>query len=330
MSERIDISAFDEERFFTHLRETAAALGAGFDEAKVRTSLEVFAREFHTCHLQIKTTAKPGSGLHYRYYNTGASDQARRAQEAGLLESRLSPLLSVHEELLASCPGSTRVGLDFDAGFGVVKLWSLTGGVPMGELCHRVPSIPESIRASLGLLGRFGLERSFCAATDFQRRSMSIYFHWDMERRTEAWLQAFAREAGGEVPSSSTCHDILSTQCNWGCISTTFSWNQPGVRRWAAYSFDVPYGRSETGLHLPRLDDRLQVLLRAPTLNRQPYYILAWSFGPVGSYLKLEKDYARDGGYLMSRDTGVDLARDRVHISLPRSAALGSSPVHGS
>jgi hypothetical protein len=286
----------------------------------VRKTLEVFAPEFHASPVQLKTTTKPNDGLFYRYFYLGPIDHAPRAREAGLLESGNHPVLTLQEEILATCPGSSRGGLDFDTNFGLAKLWTFThAATSVEELCRHVSAIPASVRAHLELFRHFGLERLSGVASDFRHHGMSLYFHWDLEFRTESWLRAFGQAVGGEVPSTSTCYDILATQRNFGALATTFTWDRPELLRWAPYSFEVPYDEPDEDMHRPALPPRLQVLHRAPTLNPQPQYNVSWSFGRAGAYMKLEKSYARDARYGMRRDTGADLSRDPARaIPLPR------------
>jgi hypothetical protein len=47
---------------------------------------------------------------------------------------------------------------------------------------------------------------------------------------------------------------------------------------------------------------------QAPTLNRSPQFNAAWSFGRAGFYTKLEKSYAKDADYFLTREMGGDLS----------------------
>ena len=320
--ELIDSRPFEKEQFIADMREITKALGAGFKENTLRAALEAFGPEFHQRPVQLKATSKPGDGLYYRILDSERIDRTAHAREAGLIGFENHPLLTLQGELLATCPGSFSAGVDFDAGFGLAKAWSFTACTPIESLCQRVPSLPASVRAHVDLLRRFGLGITCFVSSDFQKRSTNVYFNWDMELRSEEWLQSFARATGTKVPSSSLCYDILATQTNYGCIAATFSWDSPELHRWATYAPEVPYDEPDSGIHLPFLGPRLEVLHHAPTLNAHPQYILSWAFGKTDWYLKLERGYARDVSYFLRYKMEVDISRDKTHsIVLPRLKA---------
>jgi hypothetical protein len=322
--ELIDRRPFEKEQFISDMRETAQALGAGFKEDTLHAALEAFGPEFHQCPVQLKATSRPGDGLYYRILDSERIDRTAHARAAGLIGFNNHPLLTLQGELLATCPGSFSAGVDFDAGFGLAKAWSFTAGTPIESLCQRVPSLPASVRAHVDLLRRFGMGMTTFVASDFQRRTTNVYFDWDMELRSEEWLQSFARATGTEVPSSSLCYDILATQLNTGCIAVTFSWDSQELNRWTTYAPDVPYEEPESGVHLPSLGPRLEVLRHAPTLNARPQYNLSWAFAETGWYLKLERGYARDVSHFMRSKMGLDIFRDKtLSIVLPRRKVAG-------
>ncbi|WP_224245697.1 aromatic prenyltransferase [Hyalangium gracile] len=317
--ELIDTQSFEEEQFITDMRQLTRGLGAGFKEDTIRAALKAFRTEFHERPVQFKATTKPGDGLYYRILDSEPINRTAVAREAGLVGPEHPQLLTLQSQILDTCPGSFSAGLDFDAGFGMAKAWSFTGCTPIERLCQRVPSLPDSVRNAQGLLRHFGLDTTYFVSSDFQHHTTNVYFGWDMELRTEQWLQSFAHAMGSVTPSSEVCYDILATQANYGCVALTFSWQQDKPLRWCTYAPEIPYDAPNPEIHLPALGRRLEVLHHAPTLNANPQYILAWAFSPNRAYVKLERGYARDVSYFLRVKMQVDIDRDKTRsIVLPR------------
>jgi 4-hydroxyphenylpyruvate 3-dimethylallyltransferase len=317
MTERIDPTPYEPARFLEHLRATAAILGAPFSEAATRQALEVFDPEFGSCVVQTKAGCKPGSGLYYRFFYNGTADLNRRAQRAGMMPAERAPLVTLQDEVLAAFPRATRAGLDFDAGSGLAKVWTFTGGpVPVDHLSE-LGAIPQSVRAHADLFERHALRDVFFVASDYQKGTMNVYFGWDPACRTERWIKRLVRETGGEPLPEELLRDILHSQAVSGGVGMTFSWGRPELLRWCLYSLEVPYDDGIfSPVRLPMLPERLARFRReAPTLNETPQYNVAWSFGRAGYYVKLEKSYARDATYFLTHQMGGDLSH-------PQPAAL--------
>jgi 4-hydroxyphenylpyruvate 3-dimethylallyltransferase len=198
MKERIDPTPYDRGRFLEHLRATAALLDAPFSEAATRQALEVFDPEFRSCVVQTKAGCKPGSGLYYRFFYNGPEDLNGRAQGAGMMPGGAVPIVTLQDEVLAAFPGATRAGLDFEAGSGLAKVWTFTGGPVPADRLFQVRAVPHSVRAHADLFERYALRDVFFVASDYQKGTMNIYFGWDPECRTERWIQRLVRETGGD------------------------------------------------------------------------------------------------------------------------------------
>jgi hypothetical protein len=125
------------------------------------------------------------------------------------------------------------------------------------------------------------------------------------------------------VPSDALCREILESQAASGGVGTTFSWERPGLLRWCLYSLEVPYGDGTfSRVPLPELPERLaRFRAAAPTLNEAPQYNVAWSFGRAGEYVKLEKSYARDATFFLTREMGGDLSHPQPAGAAFREAA---------
>jgi 4-hydroxyphenylpyruvate 3-dimethylallyltransferase len=309
MKERIDPTPFEPERFIQDLRGTAEALGAGFSEPATRQALAVFDEEFRSCVVQLKTEARPGGGLYYRFFYNGSGDLTRRAQEAGMIPRERSPIVTLQDEVLARFGRATRAGIDFDTATGLAKVWTFTGGpVPLAEVL-RVRALPDAFRAHADFFARHGLDEVYLVASDHQKKTMNVYFGWSPEDRTVAWMQRLAAQTGDGPLDEELCQDVLGSQTVSGGLAVTFSWDRPELRRWSFYALEVPYAVAAPGVRLPRLPPRLEKFRAAPTLNECPQYIVGWSFGRVGPYMKMEKSYACDATHFITVQMGGDLSR---------------------
>jgi hypothetical protein len=319
--ELIDSKPFETEQFIADMRVLTRSIGAGFKEDSIRAVLKTFKAEFQERPVQFKATTKPGDGLYYRILDSAPINRTAHAREAGLIGDH-PQLLTLQSQILENCPGSFSAGIDCDSGFGMAKAWSFTGLTPIEALCQQVPSLPESVREVQDVLRHFGLDITYFVSSDFENQTTNVYFQWNMEYRTEQWLQSFAHALGTVIPSSATCYDILATQANYGCVAITFSWEKGQPLRWCTYAPEIPYDDPKPAIHLPTLAPRLEALHRGPTLNAQPQYILAWAFSPKGSYVKLERGYARDVSHFLRVKMLVDIDRDKTRsIVLPRLKA---------
>ena len=305
MSERIDPVPYEPEAFLADLRQAAEAIGAPFDEAMVRRTLEVFDAELRRCVVQLKATSRPGDGLYYRFFYKWERDLTEVARQAGILPPAAPPLLELQPQLLAGLPGSTRAGLDLDAGFGIAKIWTFTGGPVPVEALARYPAVPDSVRTHLPFFARHGLKHVFFTASDLQRNSMNVYFILEEDCRHEAWLRALVADTGGADASAEDYQRMVESLAVSAGVGFTFRWDQPELGRWCLYALNVEPGAAP----LPDLPPRLaRFPAQAPTLNEDPQFNVAWSFGPAGFYVKLEKSYARDADHFLTYEMGGDLS----------------------
>jgi hypothetical protein len=309
MKQIMDRLPFTPERFLRDLRFTADLVGSDFHEAAAQRVLEVFDEEFRTHVVQLKAASKPGSGLYYRVFYNGPQDLTGRAQAEGMLPAERTPAITLQEEILAACPGATRAGLDFDttAPFArVAKVWTFTGGpAPVGRLLD-IRAIPDSVRAHESFFARFGLRDVYFVASDYQQGTMNVYFGWEPEHRSAAWIQRMQAETGGVATSGVPHDEILRSMAVSAGVGMTFSWQRPELLRWCVYGLNVSTAAQASPIRLPQ---RLELLrTQAPTLNDHPQINVAWSFGRVGYYLKLEKSYARDANFLHTAVMGGDFS----------------------
>jgi len=319
MQERIDTTVYTPEQFIQDLRFTANTIQADFCERTTQRMLEVFAPEFRNCVLQWKTTSRPGDALSYRFFYNGPEDLTERAQEAGLLAATPSPLNTLQREALATFPHAMRSGIDFDAAHGLAKEWTFTGApIPVEEIfCLR--SLPDGFRQHAGFFRQYGLRHVGFLASDYQKRSMNVYFRWDEANRNTEWLQRIVCATGGAPLPRETVQDILLSQAHLSGVGVTFALDQPELLRWCVYSLEVPYAEGDASpVRLPALPERLATFReKAPSLNACPSYHMGWSFGPAGAYVKLEKNYARDASFFFTTEMGADLSHSLPDTNRP-------------
>ncbi|OHV37116.1 MULTISPECIES: aromatic prenyltransferase [Pseudofrankia] len=293
MAEDIDRAPHDSARFILDLRDAATAVGARFDESKVRRSIETFDSEIGSSVVQLKTTSRAGDGLYYRFFHSSEQDPLDTARRHGLLRSCDSPIGMLQREILLRLPGAARAGLDFDTGYGLAKCWTFTGLRPISDL-FMLETIPEAVPAHAEFFERHAMPRAFFVASDFQHQTMNVYTVVEPGTATADWLRRLVGETGGateDVPDQARMLAALSAAA---CLGMTFSWNSPGMHRWSLYGLNVPYLDPQAGRSLPALPERLRIFLKqSPTLSTDPQVNVAWSFGAAAPYTKLEKSYAR-------------------------------------
>jgi hypothetical protein len=316
MQERFDPVPLTTNRLFRDLRFTTGVLRVPFCATTTRRALEVFREEFETSVVQLKTEAKLGGRLFYRFLSNGPSDLTRRIQDARLIARERTPFLALQDEVLATFPRASRAGVDFEAESGLTKIWTFVGRVPLAEVL-RMRALPPGIQAHTDFLLRHELQDVCFVACDCRKRTLNVYFCWDLEQRTERWLQKMAAATGEKPLGADLVEDILGAQKVFGTVGLTFHWERSQLQRWCIYAPMVPYGQLlSPRVRLPKLPAFLERFRNtAPSLNECPDYVLGWSFGGVGAYLKMEKTYARDCAYCFATQMDVDLAR-------PEPAAL--------
>jgi hypothetical protein len=308
MIERIDPVAYDPGQFLADLRTAARAIDAPFDEPTVRRTLDVFDAELRRCVVQMKATCKAGTGVYYRFFYKWERDLTALAQQHGLIPPGHGPLIALQADVLAHCRGATRAGLDLDTGFGLAKVWTFTGGPTPVEQVAALETMPESVRRHRAFFERHGLRHVFFVASDFQQRSMNLYFGLEDDCRNEEWLRSLVEATGGGPDDPAVYASMLASLAVSAGVGTTFFYDRPEMGRWCLYALNVPCEDARASAALSPLPPRLvRFRDQAPTLNRAPQYNVAWSFGKAGFYTKLEKSYARDADYFLTVEMGGSL-----------------------
>ena len=308
ITERKDSQLWQPDRFLADLRQASVAIDAPFDADKVRQTLEVFEDEFRRCVVQMKATCKANTGVYYRFFYKWERDLTALAKEHGMMPADDSPIVRLQADVLSHCRGATRAGLDFDTSFGLAKEWTFTGGPTPVEEVAGLETMPDAVRKHLPFFQRHGLRHVFFTASDIQQNSMNVYFGPEEDCRNESWLRSLAEETGGTPTDPEVYNAMMASLAVSAGIGTTFYWDREDMGRWCLYGLNIPCFDAERSAALPGLPTRLQSFRdEAPTLNADPQFNVAWSFGQAGFYTKLEKSYAKDADYFLTVEMGGNL-----------------------
>lgn len=321
MIERIDPLPYHKARFFQDLQIASQAIDSPFSAASVEKSLDIFDEEFQQCVVQMKATTKHGEGLYYRFFYKYDKDLTAVAQKHGLIPAGNDPLIQLQYDVLNNCPGATRAGLDFDTSFGLAKVWTFTGGPTPLDKIAALTTMPKAIATHIPFFLHHGLQHVFFVASDHQQNSMNIYFGLEAECRNEQWLKQLIAETGGAPDDINQYSQMIRSLAVSAGVGMTFRWDSPNLDRWCLYGLNLPCLDPVASLELPLLPPRLQAFRdSAPTLNQQPQFNAAWSFGKHGFYTKLEKSYARDADYFLTVEMGGNLSHPEENIPITQTA----------
>ena len=290
------------ERLFDDIKQTADSMELEFDELKTRKVLSAFSDEFKKCVVQFKSTDKNDDGLYYRFFYRGNKDLTSIALNHGLISKNATSALALQPEILMKLPDSTRAGLDFHTKYGFAKEWTFTGLISIEDFLSTITQLPDSVYNKIDYFKTHQLNRVLFTAVDVINETMNVYFHWDHECRNRAWIKKMAASIGAKVPLSSECDKIINSQVNVGGVGVTFRWDSSEIERWCLYSLNIPM----EDYKFP-MDHSLEFLKNIQILNKMPQYNVAWSFSKDENYLKLEKSYAKDATWFLTK-MGGDLS----------------------
>lgn len=309
MTERQDPIPYSPTQFFIDLKTAAEAIQAPFNPESVQEMLRVFDDEFRRCVVQLKATCRPDAGIYYRFFYKWDRDLTQLAIDHGLIARSEGPIVDLQQQVLSSCSGATRAGIDFETNFGLAKIWTFTGGPTSLNELTELPAIPQSVRDSQAFLKDAGLNHVFFVASDFQQNSMNVYFGLDESCRNEDWLRNLIHKTGGGPEDPTLYQRMLNSLAVSTGVGTTFRWDRPEMGRWCLYGLNVPFEAPNPAFELPPLPNRLKRFQQqAPSLNVSPQYNIAWSFGKAGYYTKLEKSYSKDADYFLTCEMGGNLS----------------------
>jgi len=278
----------DLNRMVADLIYCAELVQAGYEEAKIKEVLDVFSYEFQRGSVQFRITTKPREkrALNFRFTLLGAQDDPLdKALAAGLIidQGRLADKLVTQFRETFPLVGASA---DFSAKQGLVKMWQLMDPPFSLDRIAHMTALPESILTHAAFFERFHLIDLMEIGVDYQRGSVNLYFAAERpQHQSSQFVKSIIQDRGFAMPSA-----VNISYCSRAVVvTTTFRWDSPRMERMAFY---VPEFTPE---RVPSLHPILRPFAqRAPFLTDRRRFLIAWSFGEHGHYIKMDVDYTGD------------------------------------
>ncbi len=202
-------------------------------------------------------------------------------------------------------------GVDFEAVRGLVKIWQFIDGAYDPEALLALPAMPRSYRPSLPILHELGLDSATIVGADFVNASINLYFRPSQpSHMTGQLVTDFCEKLGFQRPSLAAQAHAART----GCIGVTYGWESAAIERLCFYVPGFTRDSVDQDPHLRHF------AANVPAIVDDPHFIIGWSHGAHGTYLKIEDDYTGD----VSSIFGAAMAVAKVEPSDPR----GWTPPH--
>ena len=266
----------------------AKLTGVAYCENTLERVLNTFEKGFLNHSIQIRSTTKPldKRDLCFRFLDL---ESREHPLEHALRKGEVSP--NGHEiydwlPTLAEHFPALGYGVDFEATRGLTKIWQFIDGAYNPEALQALPIMPRGYSASLPLLRELGLDSLTIVGADYVHNSVNLYFRPSQASHHTGALVSTACERLGFAPPSVTAKVHASKT---GCIAVTYGWQSPSIDRICFYV--AGFSRED----VPAYDPLLRNYARnVPALVDDPRFIVGWSHGPRGTYLKIEDDYTGD------------------------------------
>jgi len=300
---------------FRDLVTTADLTGVGYSEETLRRVLKTFEHGFREHSIQLRSTTKPADrrDLCFRYLDLETREHPfDRAVKHGELSPTKHPIFSWLPQV-AERFSALGYGVDFEAVRGLVKIWQFIDGAYDPEALLSLPAMPRSFRPSLPVLHELGLDSATIVGADFINASVNLYFRPSRPSHgTGELVTAACKHLGFREPSiAAQAHAARA-----GCIGVTYGWEGPAIERICFY---VPgFTREGVPAHEPLLR---RFAANVPAIVDDPHFIIGWSHGTRGTYLKIEDDYTGDvsdifGAAMAVAKIDLDEARRWTHPPL--------------
>lgn len=138
---------------------------------------------------------------------------------------------------------------------------------------------------------------------DYVHNSVNLYFRPSQASHNTSALVSAACTHLGFAPPTATAQAHASKT---GCIAVTYGWDNPSIERICFYV--AGFARED----VPDYDPQLRTFARnAPALVDDPRFIIGWSHGARGTYLKIEDDYTGD----VSEVFGAAMAVAKIELA---------------
>lgn len=296
------------ERLAGDLIAAAELTGVEYSQEAIQRVLRRFEDGFLRRSVQIRTTTHPigRRELCFRYLDLESGRHPLSiAVDSGELVPTEHPVFGWLRRLEERFP-PLGYGADFEVRHGLAKIWTFLAGAHEPRALLELPQMPRAFRSSLALLRELHLESVTIVGVDYLRRSINLYFRPShaSHHGPELVTRACAR-LGFAAPSERAQAHAART----GCIGFTYGWDAAEIERICFYV--AGFRRDEVPDHHPHLRAYAAVV---PAFAADPRFILGWSHGRGGSYLKLEDDYTGDVTEVF-----------RVSMGVPRVAYTGAT-----
>nr|QXP40533.1 prenyltransferase [Streptomyces sp.] len=277
----------DLARFLSDLETYAGLAEVNFDNRAVEQVVDVFAEQFATGTITVRTTTHEASirSVNFRYmYPDSPHDPVGIAQAHGLLPDADPAVMSLLAEVTDRIP--LWWGLDASVGSGVQKVWAFFEQPLEFDDIASLENVPPSLRDHRERFDGARIDRFAIMGFDFRNNTTNLYSemvspgYFDQEE-----VARMIRDMGSLPPDNEEIE-----RCR-GAINVyyTFDWNSSRARR---LCFAVPSGEGEFPAHLHPLAARFAA--EAPVQAEQRELIFNPTFGAGGDYLKMEADYTGD------------------------------------
>lgn len=285
------------EKTINDFVDAAKLVNAPANRGKLEDVFRVFGDDILAHTTQFRVTNKKNVELNFRTLSP-VDRSARiydRCVKEGLIADGDEPVYKVYSELENKLSGYDSVrAIDFDADFGLAKLWYIMSST---SLIHpkdlvKFENCPKALFSLLETFEKLQLDQIVIFGVDYQKKSFNIYFkvpkpYHSTTQFVEDYLKAFNFEVPAQ-PVLEFCSRVL-------CLALTVTWDSPKVQRVCFYYPEPSLEKVKAAFGPGTLYD---FAVKAPTLKEHPLYIISQSLGPKLSdaYNKLETEYTGDIG----------------------------------
>lgn len=274
------------EQMVQDVAQAATIGGVEFDEAILREVMSVYRKPFTETAVEFRLTTKPldKRDLSVRYVDFFYNENPYPlALETGLLPDARRPvdalLPAIYERF-----DVIGTGLDIGVTYGLEKLWAFPGVVPLSRALE-FDALPPSVAAYEDFFVRYNMRHFSLFAIDYRNATTNLYFMTESPTdRDPEVLAAMLRDLGFTIPSE----EVLAYCAMTPSIALTFSWDSPVIERACFY---VPHPEPS---RVPRWMDPFvgRFVDQMPMQTDQRAYVISWTAGRRGDYVKLENDYS--------------------------------------
>jgi len=257
--------------------QSAKLVHALYSVEKLQCIFRAFGNEILSGVTELRTTNKTNPELNFRTIwnvDNNAPSLYDRAVKEGLLSPKNTNIDNIFADMVAAFPTSVRKNaIDFDAQYGVVKLWHYTSVVHPSQL-SLLKYAPPSLLSLVDVFVKLDLLQISIFGVDYQNESINIYFKLHSSyHATHQFVEDVLRELKYEVPSAS----ILNFCATSHSLAVTLSWNTTKPPRICFYKRvptleQVKLELGECALY--------EFTKNAPTLKLDPWLIISQSLGP--------------------------------------------------